>query len=225
MISSCCRFYRSTVGKKWIVAITGLMMIGFLLGHMVGNLQIFEGRGLTIETTKINQYAAFLKKEMALLWMARIGLLGAVFAHVIATISLVRLNKKARPHAYAVKKTYSTAASRMMFYGGIAIFLYIIYHILHFTTGTVHPGMHDHVDVYGNMVTSFQVWWISGIYIVAQLALFMHLYHGAVSLFQTMGVSNPRHMALVKKGGIGLAVLICGGFISIPLAVLAGWVQ
>jgi succinate dehydrogenase / fumarate reductase cytochrome b subunit len=225
MISSCCRFYHSTIGKKWIVAITGAMMIGFLVGHMAGNLQIFEGRGATIEATKINQYAAFLKKEMMVLWLVRLILLSAVIAHVVTTIQLVRINKKARPVGYVQRDTYSSVASRMMFYGGLTLFLYIIYHILHFTTGTVHPELYEPHDVYSNMVRSFQVWWISLIYIVAQAALFMHLYHGAVSLFQTMGVTNPRHLSVIKKGGIGLAVIICGGFISIPVAVLAGWVQ
>lgn len=220
-----CQYTKSTIGKKTIVAATGLMMIGFLFFHMLGNLQMFEGRGETIELTKMNQYAALLKKEMALLWIARLGLLGAVILHVIFTISLTRQNRAARPQAYAVKKTYSSAASRMMVWGGLFLLCYIVYHLKHFTIGTAHPELfHDH-DVYQTVVDSFEVRAISVIYIAAMVSLFMHLYHGTVSLFQTLGMVNPIHQAAIKKLGIGLSIIICGGFISIPVAVWMGWIQ
>ncbi len=220
-----CQYTKSTVGKKTIVAATGLMLIGFLFFHMLGNLQMFEGRGQTVELTKMNQYAALLKKEMALLWMARIGLLVAAFLHVFFTLSLTAQNMAARPQVYAVKKTYSTAASRMMIWGGLFLLFYIMYHLMHFTFGTAHPDLFHDKDVYQTVVDSFQVTAISGIYIAAMIALFMHLYHGTVSLFLTLGMVNPVHQRLIKKFGIALSIIICGGFISIPLSVWMGWIQ
>jgi succinate dehydrogenase / fumarate reductase cytochrome b subunit len=220
-----CQYTKSTVGKKTIVAITGLMMVGFLFVHMLGNLQMFEGRGDTIELTKMNQYAALLKSEMSLLWAARLGLLAAVLAHIYFTISLTRQNRAARPEKYAMKKTYSTLQSRTMFWGGLFMLFYIIYHLMHFTIGTAHPQLFHDEDVYQTVVDSFQVTGISVVYILAMLTLFMHLFHGVQSLFQTLGMSNPVHVALIKKLGIGLSIIICGGFISIPVSVWMGWIR
>jgi succinate dehydrogenase / fumarate reductase cytochrome b subunit len=220
-----CEYTKSTVGKKTIVAVTGLMLVGFLVVHVLGNIQMFAGRGETIELTKMNAYAMLLKKEAALLWGARLGLLAAALAHVFFTISLVRQNRAARPDAYVMKKSYATAASRMMVYGGLFLLFYIIYHLLHFTLGKVHSEtFHDH-DVYQAVVDSFQQPAICIVYIAAMCALFMHLYHGTVSLFQTLGVTNPVHVAAVKKLGIVLSLAICGGFVSIVIGVWAGWIQ
>jgi succinate dehydrogenase / fumarate reductase, cytochrome b subunit len=220
-----CQYTASTVGKKTIVAITGLLMVGFLFTHMLGNLQMFDGRGETIELTKMNAYAAFLKKEMALLWVARIGLILTAVAHVAFTIQLTRLNRAARPQSYGQRRTYSSAASRMMIYGGLFILGYIVYHLMHFTLGNIHPDLFHGEDVYQTVVDSFQIPMISIVYILAMMALFGHLYHGTVSLFQTLGVANPVHLQLIKKLGIGLSVVICGGFISIPLSVWLGWIS
>ena len=220
-----CEYTKSTVGKKTIVAITGLMLVGFLFVHMLGNLQMFAGRGETAELTKMNEYAALLKKEMALLWIARLGLLGAVLAHIFFTISLTRQNRAARPEGYAMKKTYSTLQSRTMFWGGLFMLFYIVYHLMHFTIGNAHTDLFHGHDVYQTVVDSFQVPAISIVYILAMLTLFMHLFHGVQSLFQTLGMSNPAHVALIKKIGIGLSVIICGGFISIPVGVWMGWIS
>lgn len=220
-----CQYTKSTIGKKTIVAVTGLMMIGFLVLHVLGNLQMFAGRGPTIETTKMNEYSALLRKEMALLWIARIVLLVSALTHVLFTISLTRQNRLARPENYHMRKTYSTAASRMMIYGGLFLLGYIVYHLLHFTVGAVHKDLFREHDVYQNVIDSFQNPMISAVYILAMLALFAHLYHGTVALFQTLGVSNPNHMKWIKKAGIGLSVIICGGFISIPVAVYLGCIQ
>jgi len=217
--------FHSTLFRKILVAATGIVMIGFVLVHMIGNLQVFAGAGPTVELTKINAYGALLKKNLIILWGARIFLLASVFLHVVMTVSLVRRNKKARPVAYAKRSSYASAASKMMFYGGITLFLYIIYHILHFTTGSVHTSLYVAHDVYGNLVRSFQKPLISFIYIIAQVALFGHLYHGTVSVFQTLGFSNPKHLRVIKKAGIGLSLIICLGFISIPVSILAGWVN
>lgn len=200
-------------------------MIGFLLVHMLGNLQVFAGAGPTPEATKINEYAALLKKEAVILWGARIFLLVTIATHVLMTISLTQHNRESRPQAYQVRHTYASPASRMMIFGGIAILFYVIYHILHFTTGHAHADLFTPHDVYKNMIVSFQDPSIVFVYVAAQVALFGHLYHGTVSLFQTLGVHNPKHISLIKTAGLGLAVLICGGFISIPLGIWFGVVS
>jgi len=224
-MNSICQYTKSTVGKKTIVAVTGLAMVGFLFVHMLGNLQMFEGAGATPELTKMNQYAKLLKSEMSLLWAARLGLLAAVITHIYFTISLTLQNKKARPESYANKKTYSTLQSRTMIWGGVFILFYIIYHLMHFTLGSAHPQLFHEHDVYQTVVDSFQVTSISFVYIAAMISLYMHLSHGIQSLFQTLGMTNPLHVNLIKKIGISLSIIICGGFISIPLSVWMGWIQ
>ena len=218
-------YAKSTVGRKTLVAITGVILIGFLVAHVVGNLQMFEGRGLTPETTKMNEYSALLHQEMALLWAARLGLLISVIIHIICTISLAIQNKAARPQGYAMKKTYSSAASRTMVYGGLFLLGYIIYHLLHFTLGIAHPNLYHPHDVYQNVIDSFQNPIISGVYIAAMIVLYFHLYHGTVALFETLGMTNPLHVQWIKKLGVILSVGICGGFISIPLSVYMGWIK
>lgn len=220
-----CEYTKSTVGKKTIVAVTGLLLVGFLFAHMLGNLQMFEGRGDTAELTKMNQYAALLKSEMSLLWTARLGLLAAAVTHIIFTIQLTRRNRAARPITYDNKKTYSTLQSRTMFWGGLFMMFYIVYHLMHFTIGNAHPEMFHGHDVYQTVLDSFQVPAIAIVYILAMLTLFMHLLHGVQSLFQTLGMTNPVHVRAIKCAGLGLAVLICGGFISIPVGVWMGWIQ
>ncbi len=218
-------FYASTVGKKVIVAVTGLFLIGFLLAHMVGNLQLFAGRGETIATTKLNEYAELLRAEMALLWMARFALLGALALHVSATIQLTLQNRAARPIGYARNEAVqATWASKMMIWGGLALFFFVSYHILHFTAGDVHSDLFTPGDVYGNVVLSFQNGWISAAYLLGQMALFFHLYHGVLSGFRTLGLSSDAYLALAHKLGIALALLITVGFSLTPIAVLAGWV-
>lgn len=219
-------FYATSIGKKIIVAVTGAILILFLVGHMVGNLLVFEGRGPTLETTKLNEYAELLRAEMALLWAVRLGLLTAFVLHVVTTIKLVAANKGSRTEGYA-ERSYQRADvySRTMFWGGLALFLYVIYHVLHFTAGTVHAGYFEPHDVYGNVVRSFQNPVIVGVYVLATVALFLHLRHGILSLFQTLGVDHPRHLnALGTLGQIVSAVIVLG-FLSVPVSVLLGIVQ
>lgn len=214
-------FYGSSIGKKFVVASTGAIMILFLLGHMLGNLQVFEGRGPTIETTRLNEYARLLRLEMPVLWTIRLVLLGALALHVVTTVQLTVQNRAARPDGYVVKKVVrSGLTSRTMIWGGLALFAYVVYHILHFTVGSVHAGMFEHGDVYGNVVRSFQVPVISIVYIVAQVFLYMHLRHGFQSLWRTLGVSHPRYVALAEGAGLVISLVIALGFISVPLAVL-----
>lgn len=217
-----CEYTKSTVGKKTIVAVTGLMLVGFLFVHMLGNIQMFAGAGETPELTKMNEYAGLLKKEPALLWMARFGLLGAALAHIFFTIALTRQNREARPVSYANKKTYSTLASRTMIYGGLFLLFYIIYHLMHFTLGVVHQDLFHGHDVYRSVVESFKQPMISTAYILAMVFLFMHLLHGIQSMFQTLGMTNPIHVRIAKQLGFGLAFIICGGFISIVIGVWMG---
>lgn len=219
------QYAKSTVGRKTLVAITGVMMIGFLVAHVVGNLQMYEGRGLTPDTTKMNEYSALLHREMALLWVARLGLIATAVVHIVCTISLAIQNKAARPQGYVMKKTYSTAASRMMVFGGLFILCYIVYHLLHFTLGAVHKDLYHPHDVYQNVIDSFQNPAISAVYIAAMIALYFHLYHGTVALFETLGMTNPLHIQWIKKLGFILSVGICAGFISIPVGVYMGWIQ
>ncbi len=216
------RFYGSTIGKKFIVGITGLGMVLFLIAHLVGNLKVYEGRDAMIE------YAELLRWEPVILWAFRLGLLAFLVLHVTTILQLTRRNAAARPVSYASMATSeASGASRTMVVGGVTILLYVIYHVLHLTLAEVHTGMvtHGAEHVYDNVVASFQRPLISGVYILAQVALFFHLSHGIQSAFRTLGVSHPRYVDLVRHGGRALSFIIVVGFISIPVAVLTGVVK
>lgn len=219
-------FYSTSVGKKAVVAITGLIMVLFLMGHMMGNLLVFEGRGPDVESTKLNEYSALLRTEMLVLWAIRAVLLSALVLHVATTIRLVAENRAARPDGYA-RRTYRKANvySRTMAWGGLALFGYIVYHILHLTAGVAHPGLFTPHDVYSNVVRGFQNPMISGVYIAATVALFFHLTHGVQSLFRTLGVNHPRHLEGIQAGGRALAAILVLGFLSVPVSVLLGIVK
>jgi len=215
-------FWRSSIGKKLVVAVTGVAMVLFLVAHMVGNLKVFKG------PEALNHYAELLRVVPELLPAFRIGLLVMVGLHILATVQLTAQNRGARGVSYAAhSKQRSTAASRTMIFGGIAIALYVVYHILHFTTRDVHQALvpYDHHNVYANVVKSFQNPMIAGVYLLAQVALFFHLTHGIQSAFRTLGVSHPRYLELTTKGGHALAAIIVLGFMAVPLAVLAGIVK
>lgn len=219
-------FYDSSIGKKVIVAVTGTIMVLFLVGHMLGNLQVFAGRGPTSETTKLNEYAELLRFEIGVLWAIRIALLSTVMLHVATVIRLRSENSSARNQNYAVRHYQkANAFSRSMFWGGLAILAYIVYHILHLTMGVAHAGLFVPGEVYENVIRSFQNPLIAGVYVIATVCLYLHLFHGTVSLFQTLGVSHPRHLELVRKLGHGLAAVIVLGFASVPIGVLLGVVS
>jgi succinate dehydrogenase / fumarate reductase, cytochrome b subunit len=212
-------FYRTTVGKKVVMGITGLIGVAFVLVHMAGNLQVFEGSRV------FNNYSALLRTNMELLWTARIILILAVVFHVIAAYQLARISQKSRPVHYGKwKAVNSTLASRTMRWTGPILLAFIVYHLLHFTTGTLHPDFFEG-DVYHNVISAFQIWWVSAIYIVAMLALSLHLYHGIWSMFQSLGVSNPKYNEGLRKLATVLTIIVVAGFISIPVAVLLGLVQ
>lgn len=220
---SCCyKFCSSTLFQKMVVAVTGLMMVGWLVGHLLGNLQIFAGRGVDIEHTKINQYAAFLHQNVALLWAVRFIMLGAIGAHILTTFKLTRANKEARPQDYYVKTPVgASAASRMMIFGGLFILFYLIFHLLHFTFNVAYPSTHQEGDLYQSFIHSFQNPVLVIIYVLGQVALFFHLFHGFQSAGRTLGVPS-RYVHAIEKIGYAVSIFITTGFSSIPVSILLG---
>jgi succinate dehydrogenase cytochrome b subunit len=213
------RFYEATIGKKVVMAVTGVILFGFVVGHLVGNLQIFLGR------EKIDAYGEFLHSKPSLLWAARSVLLLTVVFHITASIQLAHLKSEARPVGYVKKASVgSTYASRTMMWSGPIILAFVIYHLLHFTLGTVHPSFHEG-RVYDNMVSGFQQIPVSIAYIVAMVLLGMHLRHGVWSMFQSIGVAHPRYTRMIKIFATVVTIFIVFGNISIPVAVMAGIVR
>lgn len=209
---------QSTIGKKIVVAITGILMLGFVVGHLIGNLQIFDG------PEKLNAYAIFIKQTKPLLWGTRVVMLVSVMLHVMATVQLTRLNRASRPIPYENHQMLQAGVpSRFMIWSGIFLGAYIVYHLLHFTIGVAHQPFHD-ADVYANMVEGFSVWYISLVYILAMVSLGFHLNHGIYSVFQTLGLSHPKYNCWRKIFSIGTSVAIAAGYISIPVAVMMGFV-
>ncbi|MFL6350612.1 MAG: succinate dehydrogenase cytochrome b subunit [Bryobacteraceae bacterium] len=215
------RFWDSTNGQKVVMALTGAILFLFVIGHMLGNLQVFEG------PDKLNSYGRFLHDVPEILWAVRIGLVASVILHIWSSVKLAARRLKARPVGYSKKENIaSTYASRTMYWSGPIILAFVIYHLLHLTAGMVHPGF-DFVegDVYHNVVAGFQVWYVSAWYIFSMLLLGFHLRHGAWSMFQSVGINHPRHTPILKKAAAVLAVLIVLGYISIPLSILLGLVK
>jgi succinate dehydrogenase / fumarate reductase cytochrome b subunit len=219
-------FYRSSIGKKAVMAVTGVILFGWIFLHMVGNLKLYMG------PLHLNEYAHWLRSlgtpampETAALWVTRVLLLLCVVFHIHAAYALTRMNTEARPIGYRnrgyVKASY---ASRTMRWGGVIILLFVIYHLLHLTTGDAH---HDFVkdDVYRNVVTGFQVWWVAAIYIIANLALGLHLYHGVWAMFGSVGLVNPRFEPWRRNFATAFALIITLANISFPLMVLTGIVR
>jgi succinate dehydrogenase cytochrome b subunit len=212
-------FYASTVGKKAVMAVSGMVLFLFVIGHLIGNLQIYEG------PEKLNSYARFLRSVPAALWTVRITLLVMVLLHILSSIRLALLKFDARPAGYVMKKaTQSSYASRTMYWSGPIILAFVIYHLLDFTFGTVNPNFQEG-NVYANVVSSFKLIPVSAFYIVAMLLLCMHLYHGLWSMFQSLGFYHPRYTPVLKRCAAVVAILIAAGNISIPLSVLAGLVR
>ncbi len=207
--------FSATIVKKAVMAVTGVILFGFVVGHLLGNLQVFLG------AERLNAYAAFLKSNLEILWGARIVLLVSVFAHIIATVQLYQLKNQARPIAYEKKdNSHSTTASRSMYLTGPMIAAFVIYHLLHLTVGAVHPNFSD-TDVYSNVIYGFRQWPVSVAYVIAIGLLCLHLRHGIYSMFQTLGFAHPRHTPRIKKAATVISTLIFLGYISIPAAVIA----
>ncbi|GAC1650491.1 MAG: succinate dehydrogenase cytochrome b subunit [Gemmatimonadaceae bacterium] len=213
--------YRSTVGKKAVMAVTGAILVAYVIGHVSGNLLVFRGRD------QINAYSAFLHSTGALLWAVRVVLLVAAALHVMAAVQLTRLKHNARTIAYAKREPQvSTIAARTIRWGGAFLFLFVVLHILHFTTGTIRPAAtFSRTDVYGNVVSSFGIWWVAAFYVVAMIALGLHLYHGTWSAFRTLGLVRPTATPLKRTAVLILAIAVWFGFTIIPVAVFAGIVR
>lgn len=224
------RIWRSSVGKKFIMALTGLALFVFVVGHLIGNLQIFLGA----ET--LNRYGAFLQSNKEVLWAVRLGLLACVVLHVWAAVALTAQNRAARPVGYegATAPVAASYASRTMMMSGLIIAAFIIYHLLHFTVlvkwlnlseqdfATFHDEKGRH-DVYRMMIVGFQQPIVSLFYIIAMALLCLHLSHGVEAMFQSLGVRVgccPRLPKCLAKWG---AVLIFLGYVSIPAAVMGGY--
>jgi len=212
------RFIFSTIGRKIVMAVTGLVLVGFVVGHMAGNLQMFLG------PVAMHDYAVLLRSLLhgTGVWIARGGLLIAVGLHIWAATSLTLENRSARPVRYRTwQPNASTLASRTMRWSGYLLLAYIIYHLLHMTFGTVHPAFWE-LEPYHNLVSAFQSKVVAFAYIGAMVLLGSHLDHGIWSMLRTLGLSHPRYVKLVRLASAGLSVLVVIGYVSIPVAVLMG---
>jgi len=223
-------FLRTSIGRKWVVAVSGLFLIGFVIIHMAGNLQMFAAT-----PDVINRYAYFLKTNPLMLWGFRLALLTAVAAHIWAALSLARENRAAKPVNYAVagrkSRLHVTLASVTMVISGTVILGFVIFHLLHFTAQvvdrsyqemeTVLDGKAVH-DVHRMVVAGFSKPLISAFYILAMGLLFFHLRHGAASVFQTIGIRDRTLFRVIESGSWALAAILFLGFSSIPVAVLLG---
>jgi succinate dehydrogenase / fumarate reductase cytochrome b subunit len=213
----------SSIAKKTLMAVTGVIFIGFVFGHMVGNLQIFLG------PEQLNRYAETLQDLGALLWVVRLLLVTFLVLHVWTALQLYLENRSARPVRYVKENTVQAGiSSRTMVYSGLGLLLYVIYHLMHFTFLITNPEYSalttpdGHFDVYSMVVLGFGNYWISGIYVVASAALALHINHAVPSLFQTIGLSGLRWYKSLERLGTVLAVIVFIGYISIPVSVLSG---
>ena len=225
-------FYGSTIGKKVVMALSGIILVGFVVFHMIGNLKIFLG------PVELNTYAGFLRTigeplvpYEVLLWIARLVLLGAIGAHILAAVQLTRKDLDGRPVHYANKRTLQASyASLTMRWGGIIILLFIVFHLLNFTFGAVgysaaRPYTHEANGVfqaYNNVIYGFQAWPVSLFYVLAMGAVALHLFHGTWSMFQTLGLNSFRFSGLWRTVAVVVAVGVFLGNIAIPIAVLVG---
>lgn len=219
-------YWNSTIGKKTVMAVSGLIMLLYLVAHMVGNLKVFFG------PEEINHYAHWLRTvgEPVMhyewtLWLIRVVLVAAVVAHAVSAYQLSRRDLKARPVKYVHKKPEASFATRTMRRGGMILGLFIVWHILDLTTGTVHPGGYEHLHPYQNIIDTFSTWYGNVIYIVAMLALGFHVRHGLWSAAQTLGVGTAARDRVLKPLANGLAVVLVVGFVSVPVGVMTGLVS
>jgi succinate dehydrogenase / fumarate reductase cytochrome b subunit len=217
-------FYGSAIAKKWLMAITGIMLMGFVLAHMIGNLKLYLG------AKHLNDYAEWLRNmgepalpRSFLLWCLRVGLMAAFVIHIVAAAQLTRMNRKARPDKYESPRDYAAAnfASRSMRWTGIIVALFLVFHLLDLTWGKTGADW-TRGEVYANVIHSFERWPVAIAYIVANIALGIHLYHGSWSLFQSLGWNNKKFNDWRRLFAIGFASIIVIGNVSMPLLVVTG---
>lgn len=221
-------FVRSSIGRKYIMAATGMLLFGFLIAHMIGNLQMFIG------PDAMNGYGHDLRQIMhgAGLWIARGGLLVLFVVHLGCALSLKLENKRARPVGYKFNATVEASqASRTMILTGLVILAFVIYHILHFTTGHVYSQYFDRTDYLGRhdaytmVVLGFRQWPVAASYIIAMLILMVHLNHGLSSWLQSVGIYSPENAKQADRIAVLVSILLFLGQISVPVAVLAGYIK
>jgi succinate dehydrogenase / fumarate reductase cytochrome b subunit len=220
------RFWDSTIGKKAVMAVTGALLLAFVIAHMAGNLKTFLGAG------DLNHYAHWLRtigepvlRREWFLWLQRAVLFAALVLHVTAAVQLARRDLRARPVRYVHRQPpRGTFAVRTMRWGGATLALFVVWHILDFTVGAVNrdfvPG-----DPYHNLVADFQVWWVNVIYLVALAMLGLHIHHGFASAARTLGVSRPRRERAIRIIGSTTAVVVAGGYALVPVAIMTGLVH
>lgn len=220
------QFWASTIGKKIVMAVTGALLLAFVFAHMVGNLKTFLG------ADDLNHYAHWLRTigepllpHAGFLWIQRVVLLVALVLHVTAAVQLVKRDRRARPVPYVHRRPVrATFAVRTMRWGGATLALFVVWHILDFTVGTVNrdfvPG-----DPYHNLVADFQVWWVNLIYLAALAMLGLHIQHGFASAARTLGVTSARRERAIKIFGNATAIVVAGGYALVPVAIMTGLVD
>jgi succinate dehydrogenase / fumarate reductase cytochrome b subunit len=210
------RVWESSIGKKLVMAVTGLIWVGYLISHVLANLTVFSG------PDRINAYSAFLHGTGLALWIPRAVLIVAIVLHIVAAIQLTGQSQAARPVGYARRDPQvSTFASRTIRWGGVVILVFLVFHLLHFTVGTVHPDFVEG-NPYHNVVAGFQNPWVVLFYVVAMAVLGLHLYHGLWSSRRTLGVAPVSRRPMQRPVALAVAALVWAGFTIIPLAVIAG---
>jgi succinate dehydrogenase / fumarate reductase cytochrome b subunit len=222
-------FWDTMIGKKVVMAVTGIVLVGFVIAHMAGNLKIFSG------SSEINGYSRFLREVGMpglaygqLLWVVRFVLLACVALHITAALQLSRMSWAARPVGYHVKRNIETTfAARMMRWGGVLLVAFIVFHLLHMIAGVVgfRAGQFKDLAVYQNVVAAFAVWPISVFYIIAMGALCLHLYHGIWSMLQTLGWNTARSETTLRIVSRVIAIVVFLGFSAVPVSVLGGWLH
>ncbi len=218
-ISQLSGFWATPIGKKAVMAVTGVILFGFVTGHMLGNLQIYLG------PEKLDAYARALHTMPGLVWAARLALLASVGLHILASLQLTKQSWDARPVGYRKKEAVvASYAARTMRWSGPIIAAFVVYHLLHFTVGSAHPQFRE-LQVYHNVVTGFQVIPVSLAYIVAMVLLGLHLNHGLWSMFQSLGINHPRYTPKFKAFAQIFSAVIVIGNCSIPISVMTGLVR
>lgn len=218
------RFWQSAVGKKWVMAVSGIMLLGYVLAHMVGNLKVFLGE------QHLNTYAEWLRTlgepalpRTVLLWGMRLGLIAAFALHIVSAYQLTMMNRRARPVKYQAPRDYVVAnfASRTMRWSGIIVALFIVFHLADLTWGSANPKF-VRGDPYNNLFNSFERVPVAIFYIVANIALAFHIFHGAWSMFQSLGLNNPRFNSWRRSFAIAFALVIGIGNAGMPLLIVTG---
>ncbi len=213
------RFWQSTIGKKIVMAVTGIIGVGFVIGHMSGNLLMFKGQDA------MHHYALLLRTSMPLLYTVRAVLVAAVVLHAVSAYQLTMISRAARPEGYAERRPQvTTFAAKTIRWGGVLLLVFIVFHLLQLTLGVVHPKF-THLDPYNNVVVALRNPLMAGFYVLAMAALALHLYHGIWAAVRTLGAARPAQAPLKRSLAVVVAVIVAAGFMIIPLAAVAGVFQ